>query len=111
MTSEELEIALDERDQILRRMDVDGAKQFIAKHGGFVPKSSIDWVKVLHLARYEVTTMPEDMQWSSRIWLAQHGAQSLMMLPPHSPYLRAAMDLVFPKDVIDAGITAMSANA
>lgn len=98
---ESLDIVIAERNHILRKMDIDGAKHFIAKHGGFVPKSSIDWVRVLHLARYEVRTMPEDMHWESRIWLAQHGAVSLMMLPPRSPYLRAAMDLIFPKDMTD----------
>lgn len=94
--------ALTERDQILTAMDVDAAKAFIANHGGFVPSGVINWVKVLHLARYEVRSLPDELVRESHIWLAVHGAQSVMTLSPTSPYCRAAMDLIFPKDLTDA---------
>src|SRR4051812_39157664 len=93
LMDESLAGALAERDQILTNMDVDAAKAYIAKHGGFVPKGAIDWTRVLHLARLEVTTLPADVNMDSRIWLARNGAQSVMMLSADSPYLRAAMDL------------------
>lgn len=103
-----LQDALAERDAILTAMDIEAAKGFINRHDGFVPKGNIDWERVLHLARFEVTTLPDELLWESRIWLARHGAQSLMMLPPTSPYLRAALDLVFPKDLTDTYLKAMS---
>lgn len=104
--SDQLTDALAERDRILVAMDVDAAKAFIAKHGGVVPRRSLDWTKVLHLARFETRTMPEDLFWESRIYLAQNGAQSIATLPPTSPYLRAALDLIFPRDLITADMRA-----
>lgn len=100
----ELQGAIAERDRILTAMDVDAAQAFIAKHGGFVPKQAIDWTRVLHLARFEVTTMPTRLSQDSHIWLAKNGAQSITELSPSSPYLRAALDLIFPKDLTDAQI-------
>jgi hypothetical protein len=98
--------ALAERDQILMAMDIDAAKAFIAKHGGYVPRGKIDWTRVLHLARFEVQTMPHEAIWESRMWLAKNGAQSVGTLPETSPYLRAAIDLIFPKDIMDAYLEA-----
>lgn len=98
--------ALRERDRILAAMDVEAAKTFISKHGGFISSRPLDWIKVLHLARLEVTSLPEDLIRESRIFLAQNGAQSIPTLPATSPYLRAAMDLIFPEDLTDAFIEA-----
>lgn len=100
--------AIAERDGILIAMDVEAAKAFIAKHGGRVPKSTIDWIRVLHLARLEVTSLSSNLAMESRIWLARNGAQSLTMLPPASPYVRAALNLIFPKDLTDAYVRAMA---
>lgn len=89
-------------------MDIDAAKAFIAKHGGHVPRRTIDWTKVLHLARVECKALPDEAIRESHIWLARNGAQSVMTLPPTSPYVRAAVDLIFPKDVTDAFLGAMA---
>lgn len=107
-----LEVAIAERDRILMDMDSEAAKSFIAKTGGFVPKSNkINWVRVLHLARFEVRSLPEVYVKESQMWLARNGAQSILMLPPTSPYLRAAMDLIFPKTITDAFIAHMEVSA
>jgi len=101
MMGEALAAAIQERDEILLAMDVARAKGFITAHGGKVPARSLDWVKVLHLARYEVTSLPEPERRASRLWLAMHGAQEVRSLPLTSPYLLAALDLIFPRDLID----------
>lgn len=90
-----------ERDRILMAMDIPAAKQFIASHGGYVPRGNIDWTRVLHLARFEATSLPEEHRTASHIWLAQNGAQSLMDLPRESPSARAALDLIFPNDLTE----------
>lgn len=94
--------AIAERDQILAAMDVDAAKMFIVKHGGTVPRGTLDWIKVLHLTRYETRSLPAEMVSDSHIWLARHGAQSISTLPPTSPYVRVVMDLLFPRNLTDA---------
>jgi hypothetical protein len=108
MNGQMINEAIAERDQILMVMDVEAAKVFIAKHGGFVPKGHIDWIKVLHLARFEAKSIAPELVSESHIWLARNGAQSLMTMPPSSPYVRAALDLIFPKDLTDAYVKAMS---
>ena len=91
-----------ERNRILSAMDVEAAKAFIVQHGGHVPGGPLDWVKVLHLARFEVTTLPPELITESQIYLARNGAQRIGMFPPGSAYERAALDLLFPKDVFEA---------
>lgn len=105
--SETLDIALAERDEILRTMDVERAQQYIAKHGGTVTKQDIDWIKVLHLARLEVTSIPEAMRQESRLWLAQNGARSLKDYGMTSPYGRMTIDLIFPATLTNAYIEQM----
>ena len=96
--------AFAERNRILLAMDVDAAKSFIVEHGGTVPKRPLNWERVLHLARFEVATIPDELRADSRIYLARNGAQSLLTLPHGSPYVRAALDLIFPKRLTDAHI-------
>lgn len=97
--------ALAERDRILTDLDIDAAKAFIANHGGFVGSDQLDWLRVLHLARLEVQTMPPDLISDSRVYLTMTGARSIGTLPEASPYLRSAIDLVFPRDLTDAYLT------
>jgi len=106
MTTETaLNVAIAERDRILTAMDVDSAKAFIAKHGGHVPRQRrFDWERVLHLARFEASSMPEDVWWESRIWLARHLGKSLGGLPERGPYARATVDLLFPRDLTESYI-------
>lgn len=99
---DQLVAAMDERDQILTAMDVEAAKRFIVKHGGSLPKRSLDWLKVLHIARFEWQGAPKELVTESRIYLARNGAQSMVMLPSGSPYLRAAQDLLFPRNPTEA---------
>lgn len=102
MTSEQFAAVMKERDAILVSMDVDKAKAFIAEHGGAVPRSIKDWERVLHLARFECVKIDHRLRVDSQIYLATTGAQSVDSLPPNSPYLRAAMDLLFPVDTFEA---------
>lgn len=101
-----LEAAIAQRDEILKAMDVDRAKGFILATGGTVPKRALDWTVILHLARHEVTTMPEDLHMESKVALARSGKYGIASLSPKSPYLLAAMDLIFPKTLTDADIKA-----
>lgn len=98
--SDPLNDALAERNRILEALDVDAAKAFIAQHGGSVPSRKMDWLRVLHLARFEVTNLPPDLVTESQIYLARTGAQSVATLPAASPYLKAAMDLIFPSALV-----------
>lgn len=93
---------IEERNRILIDMDVEKAKAFIVAHGGSAPKSVKNWERVLHLARLECVTIDQDLRTDSHIYLAQHGAQSIETLPQNSPYLRAALDLIFPVDTFNA---------
>jgi hypothetical protein len=102
-----LDAALRERDDILTRMDSEAAKAYIVTHGGKVPRENLDWEKVLHLARLEVTTLPGEVRSESRVWLARNGAQSIMTLGPDSPYVTAVLDLIFPAALTDAYIAEM----
>lgn len=107
-TESAVTVAIAERNRILQAMDIEAAKTFIAKHGGVVTKRKIDWERVLHLARFECAKgLPEEVWRESQIYLAMHGAQSLMMLPPTSPYVDAAMNLIFPKNLTDDYIREM----
>lgn len=99
--SAEVTEAINERDRILTDMDIEGAKAYIVKHGAKIPTRPLDWERVLHLARFEVTTMPAELRIASQIYLARNGAQSLMSLPHGSPYATAALNLIFPKDLWD----------
>lgn len=87
---------LDKRDDILKRMDVQGAKEFLREHGGFVAPDRMDWVRILHLARLECVVIDHEFREESHIYLARTGAQRVSMLPSGSPYLKSAMDLLFP---------------
>lgn len=102
--SPELTAAIAERDRILKDMDIEAAKAFIVKHGAKIPTRPLDWERVLHMARFEVTTMPDELRTASQIYLARNGAQSVMSLPHGSPYLAAALNLVFPKDLWDSTV-------
>lgn len=109
-TTTTLTDALAERDRILADLDVDAAKAFIVRHGGVAPKRSMDWLRVLHLARFECRSIPPELVGESRVYLARTGAQLIADLPERSPYLRAALDLVFPKDLTDAMIADLEAS-
>lgn len=101
-------LAIEERNQILRDMDIEAAKAFIAKHGGVVTQRKIDWVRVLHLARFECAKGLPDEGWrESQMWLAMNDARSVMMLRPTSPYVEAALNLIFPKQLTDDYIRQM----
>lgn len=90
-------VAVAERDHILATMDVEAAKRFMVEHGGIVPKGAINWVYVLHLARWEVASLPEPLRIESCIWLFGSTGRSLAMLSPRNRHRRVAMDLVSPK--------------
>lgn len=94
-----LESILTERDQILMDLDQDAAKAFVIKHGGKAP-STIDWEIVLHLARWEVETIPAEEKQETRIFLARSGKYGIASLPQNSVYARVTLDLIFPKDII-----------
>ena len=100
---EALAKALKERDDILLAMDVEKAKAFVVQHGGTAPPH-LDWVRILHLARFEVTSMPDEAKTDSHIWLAAHGAKSISMYPQDSPYVLVTLNLIFPKHLTDAYI-------
>jgi len=101
MTIQEREAFMRERDEILVAMDIERAKAFILLHGGTVPKRIPDWERVLHLARFECTNIPSELRQDSQIYLAMTGAQTIATLPQNSPYVRAALDLIFPVDVFE----------
>lgn len=99
-----LMVALAERDEILRTVNIEGAKAFIVKHGAKLPRVA-DWERVIHIARLEVTSLPQGLRDESLVYLARTGARSLSRgtrLSPKSPYAIAAMNLIFPKTLTDA---------
>lgn len=97
-----LDDALAERDSILMTLDVDRAKAFITQHGGTLPGGKIDWLRVLHIARFECRSIPPEYVTDSQIYLARHGAQSIRTLAPGSTYTKAALALLFPPDTVEA---------
>lgn len=110
MTTDALTAALADRDRILADLDVEAAKAFIVRHGGVAPKQPMGWLRVLHLARFECRSIPPELVGESQVYLAWTGAQAIADLPPTSPYLRAALDLLFPKDLTDALIGDLEAS-
>jgi hypothetical protein len=102
--SPELLVAITERDRILADMDIEAAKGYIVKHGGTLPKRPLDWERVLHLARFEVTTMPPDLRTASHVYLIRTGVQPLGISAHAGPYVKAALNLIFPKAMTDAYI-------
>lgn len=100
MSGDELQSALAERDRILIALDQSAAKEFIVKHGGKAPEN-LNYELVLHMARHEVTLMPENLHMDSKIYLARSGHYGLAMEPPKSQYARAALDLIFPRVMTD----------
>ena len=102
-----LKESIKERDEILLSMDVERAKSFIKKHGAPLPSGRINWEQVLHMARFEVTSIPEEDRIDSHIWLAQNVGASLATLPPDSKYVRVVLDLIFPRDDYEATMEAM----
>lgn len=89
---------LAERDRVLAALDTIEAREFIRKTGGKVPGGNLDWFKILHLARLECfgDAITDEMRTDSRIYLAMHGAESIGTLSHRSPYLSAAMEILFP---------------
>jgi hypothetical protein len=102
----QLSDALAERDDILINMDVDRAKDFVKRHGGTV-HHNLNWERVLHLARYEVKTIPHELHQDSHIYLARNGAQSVMDLNPNSQYARCVLHLIFPFNLTEESIKTM----
>lgn len=101
--------AMADRDRILSALDVEDAKRFIVAHGGTIPRRPLDWLQVLHLARFDVMTTTDEDRTDSRIYLARTGGQSIGTLPATSPYLTAAMDLIFPRDLFASSMTELEA--
>ena len=98
-----------ERDTILVTMNEKEAKRFVAKHGGKVD-TRLDWERVLHLARIESISLPIQAREESRIWLAMRGENPISMRPEQSPYVRAVLSLIFPKDLTDAYMALLDMN-
>lgn len=91
--------ALALRDKILMNMDVGAAQKFIMHHGGDVPNRPISWIKILHLARIEITSIPEHYRMESQIWLARNDPRRISDYPPTALYPRVAADLIFPRNL------------
>ena len=105
-TIELIDAALAERNRILIAMDQEAAKAFIVRHGGTAPKH-LDYEIVLHLARWDVETIADDLRQSTRVFLARAGKYGIAQMHPNSPYVRAALDLIFPKTLTDQYIREM----
>jgi len=91
--------AIAERNAILMVMDVDAAQRWIVAHGASAPKN-VNWEMVLHIARLETVSLPEECRWESRSWLARNGAVSLSTTPQKRECL-VALNLIFPKDLFE----------
>lgn len=105
-TIELIDAALIERNRILVEMDQEAAKAFIVQHGGTAP-THLDYEIVLHLARWDVETIADDLRQSSRVFLARAGKYGIAQMNPKSPYVCAALDLMFPKTLTDKYIREM----
>jgi hypothetical protein len=90
--------AMDERDGILRRLDVEAAKAFIKKYGGATPPR-LDWLAVLHLARMECKVMSDDMIHESRVYCCRKGLYGVRSLDPNSTYSKTVIDLLVPPNL------------
>lgn len=95
---ERLKAAIAERDEVIASMDAEQARRFVAKHGG--GRYHLNWGVVLHLARWEIETVPWELREESRIFLAREGKYGVTQMNPRSHYAKAALDLLFPKDVM-----------
>ena len=66
--SSDLRQLLDERDRALIEMDMNYLRRML-------PAASNDEVRIMsaHKARYECTTLPNEVRHASRAWLAERG--------------------------------------
>lgn len=94
---ERLAAAIAERDEVIASMDAERARDFVAKHGG--RRYHLNWGTVLHLARWEIKTVPDHLRRESRLYLARDGKYGILQMNQRSNYAKAALDLLFPRDV------------
>jgi hypothetical protein len=101
--TEDLTEALKERDQILIDLDIDAAKAFILKHGGRITnqQESLNWLRIIHMARLECLSVPQYFRDASRMWLATRYPQRIGDLSLNSPYASVTLDLIFPRTMTD----------
>lgn len=87
-----------ERDRVLTALDVPGVQAFIRAHGGHVTERPVSWTAILHMARVEATSLPDELRTESRVWLAIHRQPEVHVAPP-GPALSMALDILFPPDL------------
>ena len=69
--TEEFKALLDERDRVVRTLDVEGARKL--HPGGYYADPDSTVLIALHKARYELLHMPAELRHASGAWLRERG--------------------------------------